>query len=79
MTRIMPSGTLSLSICSKFYANIYKNMHDQNLTTRELVPLTLFFLALFDVNANPLKKIVENSLDNEVCERNIARRLYELL
>ena len=63
---------------SKFYASIY-NMHDQIPTTRGFVPLALFFLTLLDVNANPLKKIVDNSLDNEVCERNIVRCLYELL
>ena len=54
-------------------------MHAQILTTRGFVPLAFFFLTLLDVDANALKKTVEKSLDNEVCKRNIARHLYELV
>ena len=44
-------------------------MHVKILTTRVLALLVLFVtvLTIFDVNAKPLKKIGENSLDNEVC------------
>ena len=44
-------------------------MHVKILTTRVLGPLVLFMtvLTIFDVNAKLLKKIGENSLDNEVC------------